>query len=263
MEIKIEDIPEGLIPEKSILAGFRGSIAHNTYVPQDNPDSIDDIDLMSVYMAPVEYYIGLGHGGSYRKGKQTINGKFDCVKYELKHFINLALKSNPTILSLLWIEDKHYLKVSDEVRVLLDNKELFSSKKAYMTFTGYAASQLRRMKRFNYEGGYMGAKRKALVDKYGYDCKNASHLIRLLSMGIEFLSTGRLNVFRTTDAEALIDIKTGKWDIEKVKSYAEELRLLTKEAHEKSPLPEEPNQDKIEEILMEIIGKYVYKEYYE
>lgn len=262
MEIKMEDLPTDLIPENPVLIGFRGSISHNTYIPQNDPNSIDDIDLAVVYMAPVEYYVGLGLGRSYRKGKQTINGKFDCVKYELKHFINLALKSNPSILSLLWVEDKHYLKVSDEMKILLDNKELFSSKKAYMTFTGYAGSQLRRMKRDNYEGGYMGAKRKALVDKYGYDCKNASHLIRLLSMGIEFLSTGRLKVFRTADAETLMDIKSGKWDIEKVKSYAEELRLLTKVAHEKSPLPEEPSTDKIEEILMEIIGKYVYKEYY-
>ncbi len=261
METKIEDLPKGLIPEKSILAGFRGSIAHNTYMPPDNPNGIDDIDLMAVYMAPVEYYIGLGHGRRYRKGSHVITGKFDCARYELKHFINLALKSNPSILSLLWIEDKHYLKVSDDMRVLLDNKELFSSKQAYTTFTGYAASQLKRMEKFNYNG-YMGAKRKALVDKYGYDCKNASHLIRLLSMGIEFLNTGRLKVFRTTDAEDLMDIKTGKWTVEKVKSYAEELRAQTKEAYEKSPLPDNPDQEKIEELLMEIIGNYVYKEYY-
>ena len=110
MEIKMEDLPDGLIPKKSVLVGFRGSISHNTYIPQSNPNSIDDIDLAVVYMAPVEYYVGLGRGKSYRKGKQTINGKFDCVKYELKHFINLALNSNPSILSLLWVEDKHYLK---------------------------------------------------------------------------------------------------------------------------------------------------------
>jgi len=262
MEMKIKDLPDGLIPKSSVLVGFRGSIAHNTYMPPDSPNGIDDIDLIAVYMAPVEYYIGLGYGRRYRKGSHVIDGKFDCARYELKHFVNLALKSNPSILTLLWIEDKHYLKISDGMKTLLDNKESFSSKQAYTTFTGYAASQLKRMEKFSYKG-YMGVKRKALVDKYGYDCKNASHLIRLLSMGIEFLDTGRLKVFRTTDAEVLMDIKTGKWTVEEIKSYAEELGILAREAYEKSPLPENPDQEKIEELLMEILGNYVYKGYYD
>ena len=250
MEIKIEDLPEGLIPEESILAGFRGSIAHNTYIPSDNPKGIDDIDLMAVYMAPVEYYIGLGHGRRYRKGSHVLNGKFDCARYELKHFINLALKSNPSILSLLWIEDKHYLKISDGMKTLLDNKELFSSKQAYTTFTGYAASQLKKMERFNYKG-YMGAKRKALVNKYGYDCKNASHLIRLLKMGAEFLDSGKLKVYRTGDARMLTQIKTGMWTLEDVKQRANEELDNVKSAFANSKLPAEPDRKAVEELLME------------
>ena len=49
----------------------------------------------------------------------------------------------------------------------------------------------------------MGEKRKAIVRKYQYDVKNAAHLIRLLRMGIEFLETGELRVFRAMDAEEL------------------------------------------------------------
>ena len=46
-----------LLPDGLILLGFRGSIAHNMYVPQHDPDSIDDKDLMGVYVAPVEHYM--------------------------------------------------------------------------------------------------------------------------------------------------------------------------------------------------------------
>ena len=42
-----------------------------------------------------------------------------------------------------------------------------------------------------------------MVWKYQYDVKNAAHLIRLLRMGTEFLETGRLQVYRTTDADEL------------------------------------------------------------
>jgi len=63
----------------------------------------------------------------------------------------------------------------------------------------------------------MGTKRKMLVEKYGYDCKNAAHLIRLLRMGVEFLKDGRLYVMRE-DAKQLIEIKRGEWTLEQVKA---------------------------------------------
>jgi DNA relaxase NicK len=47
-----------------------------------------------------------------------------------------------------------------------------------------------------YSGGYMGKKRRELVVRVGYDAKNAAHLIRLLRMGIEFLTEGTLYVER-------------------------------------------------------------------
>lgn len=32
------------------LEGFRGSQAHGTYIPSDDPNSIDDIDYMGIYV---------------------------------------------------------------------------------------------------------------------------------------------------------------------------------------------------------------------
>jgi len=42
----------------------------------------------------------------------------------------------------------------------------------------------------------MGKKRRELVMRVGYDSKNAAHLIRLLRMGIEFLTEGTMYVER-------------------------------------------------------------------
>jgi hypothetical protein len=36
------------------------------YVPKSDPDSIDDKDVMGVYIAPIEHYLGLA-GGRVRK----------------------------------------------------------------------------------------------------------------------------------------------------------------------------------------------------
>jgi hypothetical protein len=66
----------------------------------------------------------------------------------------------------------------------------------------------------------MGQKRRELVRRVGYDAKNAAHLIRLLRMGIEFLTEGTLHVKRA-DAAELLEIKRGAWPLEEVKSEAE------------------------------------------
>jgi len=230
-----------------ILAGYRGSIAHGTYVPSTDPNSIDDKDLMGVYTGRKEHYIGFGGREVYER---KLN-EWDVVLYELRKFIGLLLKSNPNVLMMLWLPEKYYLYKNFYGQMLIDNRKIFVSKYAYHSFSGYAHGQLHRMTNFKYEG-YMGEKRKTLVDKYGYDCKNGSHLIRLLRMGIEFLTEGELFVERE-DATQLISIKKGEWSLEQVKREAEKLFLLAQEAYVRSKLPDKPDYKKAEELLMSMV----------
>jgi hypothetical protein len=97
----------------------------------------------------------------------------------------------------------------------------------------------------------MGAKRKAIVEKNGYDTKNASHLIRLLRTGIEFLDTGRVNVFRQ-DAEELMAIKRGEWTLEEVKRESNRLFGEASLARARSNLPEKPDYKTAERILIDL-----------
>ena len=133
------------------------------------------------------------------------------------------------------------------------------SKLAYQSFTGYAYAQLKRMEHLATQG-YMGEKRKQLVEKYGYDCKNAAHCIRLLKMGMEFLTTGELNVFRD-DAPYLLEIKRGKWTLDQVKKEAKRLFNLADEAYIRSKLPNKPDVPAIEKIVMDIILEYIHQEH--
>jgi len=101
----------------------------------------------------------------------------------------------------------------------------------------------------------MGQKRRELVRRVGYDAKNAAHLIRLLRMGIEFLTEGTLYVERA-DAPELLDIKRGAWPLDKVKAEAERLFALSQEAYVRSSLPPEPDQDAAERLCIEMISEW-------
>jgi predicted nucleotidyltransferase len=257
-----KEIPKEVLVDNLILLGYRGSIAHNMYIPNTDPNSIDDIDIIGVFIAPENFYIGLGqHRSSQTKEiSKEINGvMWDCVYYELRKFIKLLLKGNPNVLSLLWIKPEHYLLINEFGKMLLENRESFLGKKAlYTSFTGYANGQLKRMTHFKTKG-YMGEKRKRLVDKYGYDTKNAAHLIRLLTMGIEILNTNTPKIFRDKDANMLLDIKTGKWSLKEVKDLAKKLFKDAKEAYTKSTLPNEPDYFRAEEVTMSILNDYLIR----
>lgn len=252
------ELKKELFPENAIIVAYRGSIAHNMYISNTDPNSIDDIDLMGVYLAPKEYYIGLGMERRHDKGQDKFVGQYDTVNYELRKFVSLLLKSNPNVLGMLWLRDNHYLYMSDVGRKLIENREAFVSKLAYKAFTGYAFGQLKKMTHYTTEG-YMGEKRKALVEKYGYDCKNAAHCIRLLRMGMEYLTTGELNVHRE-DATQLLDIKKGAWTLEQVKSEADRLFKHADEAYVRSSLPNKPDYEKVEKLVMEILYNYIIGE---
>ena len=91
-----------------------------------------------------------------------------------------------------------------------------------------------------------------MVRKYQYDVKNAAHLIRLLRMGAEFIATGTLQVYRTTDADELKIIKRGGWTLDQVKAEAERLFELVEEARGRSTLPVGPDVEAANALLMEL-----------
>lgn len=294
----------------TFLLGYRGSLAHNMYVPGTDPNSIDDVDLMGFSFGDPKHYLGLTEWGS-RGTKEFWHYEYDCVFYEAKKAISLLLQGNPNIMSMLWLRNSDYLYRSPEGYSLLNNKQMFVGKHVYHSFAGYASAQLLKMEtrepaqireylgvtyemkrrgihptdqslpddvadatdcsswgdevlrarwsHYSKKGenmGYMGDKRKKLVLKLGYDSKNSAHCIRLLRMAKEFLSTGEMIVHRLNDAQELLDIKRGTWELKHLKEYAEQLFAEAKEAYLKSPLPPEPDRAKAESWLIESIPSY-------
>jgi predicted nucleotidyltransferase len=263
MNLKGLSYPEKkeLVPSSTILLGFRGSIAHGMYLDPSRTCGVDDKDILGVYVAPLSCYIGLSKYDYSKEDELNPRGAYevkikdwDAVHYEVIKFVKLLLQGNPNVLMMLWLNERHYIYINKISWALVLFRDIFKTKKVYHSFTGYAYDQLHKMEHANYEG-YMGEKRKQLVEKFGYDTKNAAHLIRLLRMGIEFLSEGILHVERE-DAPQLLEIKNGEWKLEKVKSEAEKLFSLAQEAYVRSTLPPEPDYKKADKLVMNMVSSY-------
>jgi predicted nucleotidyltransferase len=244
------------IPKYLILHTYRGSVAHGMYLRELS----DDKDTMGIIVPPEKYILGLrDYLGNKNTKEMTFKQnklKWDCVFYEVHKALNMLSKGNPNIISMLWVEPNYLIKVTPAGQLLLSHRSIFMSKKLYKPYVGYAYSQLKKMK--VKQTGHRGAKRAELYEKHGYDPINASHLIRLLRMGIEMLSTGELTVERP-DAPQLIEIKQGAWSLDQVEKEAERLFAKVEEALMISTLPNNVDRSLIDDLAVDIV-KTAWKE---
>src|SRR5678815_5144316 len=193
-----------LLPEGLISLCWRGSVAHGMYVPKSDPDSIDDKDVMGVYIAPIEHYLGFGRNDVNEKWE----GEWDCVFYELRKFIGMLLNCNPNVLSLLWLKDNGIIYESPLGRLLRENRDLFVTKKAYHSFSGYAHDQFKKMISFNQEA-------QALMQQLEE---------KLTSFGIDPDSSDAGNALRGLDGKPFVGATTEMMEV--VKRFRDERRRL-------------------------------------
>lgn len=101
-------------------------------------------------------------------------------------------------------------------------------------------------------------KRLEVEKKCGYDGKDAGHLIRLLSMALEMI-TGKGVIVKRPDREKLLEIRNGLWTKEQL---MEETNRLIKDIEEKiktTTLPNKPEEEKIENLIIDIAYKFHQK----
>ena len=99
--------------------------------------------------------------------------------------------------------------------------------------------------------GQRNPDRAALEERHGYDTKHAMHLVRLLKMGAEVLSEGTL-VVRRPDADWLLGIRDGALDYASLVRLAEEMTSTLREQWEASTLPEDPDREAADALLVKL-----------
>jgi predicted nucleotidyltransferase len=101
------------------------------------------------------------------------------------------------------------------------------------------------------------AKRSALEEKYGYDTKHAYHLVRLIRMCREVLTTGKVIVKRP-DREELLAIRNGAWTYEQLIEFAEREDIALNELYSSTNvLPKVPDSNKIDQLCIELIEEAI------
>ena len=96
--------------------------------------------------------------------------------------------------------------------------------------------------------------------------KHAMHLIRLFMMALDILEKGEINTYRAKEHNLLMDIRFGKYQKEDgtfQDSFYEMLADFEKRLHyaaENTDLPEEPDMNKVQELVITINERVVRNE---
>lgn len=112
-----------------------GSHAYGTALPTS------DHDLRGIAVPPREYFLGYLH----RFEQAETKGDPDVVVFDIRKFMHLASDCNPNVLEILFVDPGSLIYLHKSAELLLENRQLFLSKKARHTFSGYAMSQLKRI----------------------------------------------------------------------------------------------------------------------
>ena len=335
----------------NIVQHYAGSLAYGTNLPTS------DVDIRGIFCAKPENI----RTPFFPVREVTMQDQEDGKLYELSNFMHLYTQGNPNILETLWVDESDIISKNDVYDYLVSHRENLLSSKVAFTFSGYAISQLKRIKGHNkwinnpqpdekpkhkdylkmvsnftedkimprdfYINNYVynhslvyygsdiyglvvgkggndiltdkgdlnvsikqkqqdsvdrsppsfifkylqdeyrqakerhtnywtwkknrNANRSELEEKFGYDCKHAMHLVRLLRMGEEIL-TGQGVVVKRPDAQELLGIRNGDWAYEDLLSYAEEKDVLIRgELYKNSNLPSKPNIKLASKVIMD------------
>lgn len=199
-----------------ILLGLGGSYAYGT-----NTDD-SDIDIRGCALNKKEDLL------SNNNFDQVIDNPTDTTIYSFNKLISLLSNCNPNTIEILGLKPEHYLYVSKIGKELLDNKDLFLSKKAVNAFGGYANSQLRRLdnkaaRDLNQEGREKHILNSIENAKYSFPEKyfyNQNDSIRL------YIDNA---ISEDMDSEIFMDINLSHYPLRDYKSMWSEMNSIVKD----------------------------------
>lgn len=210
------------------LITLSGSYSYGTA----RPDS--DLDLRGIYVADNQELLGIFPP---KEHLEKHIGEDDVIVYELGRFFELALRSNPNIIEMLFSKAIDKGDIGQQIK---DSANYFITNDIRKTYTGYVVSQIKKTRNF------------ASVEKYGEGDKHVTkslfHAYRLLENCEDLLTTGQMDP-RISNPEDLKDKVFGNKSsviIDDLEKKLERIDLIP------TDLPSSPDLKAVNNLLLSL-----------
>ena len=252
--------PPGFLINNVHYEVMMGSVAYG--VSTDN----SDIDVYGFAIPPKDMIFPHLKGEIFGFGKQInrfeqyqqhhiidkdSRKNYDLTIYSIIKFFQLCMENNPNMIDSLFVPQRcvvHITKIGNMVR---EQRKIFLHKGAWFKFKGYSYSQMHKM---NIKNPEPGSKRYEDIKKYGFDCKFAYHVVRLLNEIEQILIEHDLDLER--NREQLKEIRRGEWTQKQIEDYFQKKESELELLYTKSDLQHSPNEKFIKNLLIECLEEY-------
>lgn len=238
-----------------IFEGMTGSVAYGV------SGDTSDMDIVGICIPPKETIFPHLSGHIPGFGTQPISfdvfqqhhikldaKEYDISIYSIVKFFQLAMENNPNMVDVLFTPRRCVLHSTPIYEHLRDNRRLFLHKGGWHKFRGYAYSQLSKIKN---KTNSSNPKRSETIAKYGYDCKFAYHVVRLVLEIEQILAEHDLDIER--NSAILKTIRNGEWTLDQLTDWFQHKEKSLETLYVNSELRYSPNETKIRQLLMECL----------
>lgn len=188
-----------------------------------------DTDRRGVFLPPAEL-----HWSLFGVPEQIDDEPAQETYWELQKFVVMALKANPNVLECLWSPQVEHCTALG--RELLAMRACFLSQLVFQTYSGYVASQFRKI--------------EADVRQHGAPkWKHVMHLLRLLAAGVHVLTTGEVPVAVGPLRERLLAVRDGALPWPEVEAWRQQLHQQFTAAAATTSLPVRPDYERADAFL--------------
>ncbi len=166
--------------------------------------------------------------------------EYDVAIYSIVKLFRLAADNNPNVLDILWVPNNciiHCDAIGHHVR---KNRKHFLHKGAYHRFRGYSHAQFKKLN---------NSHRTELIETYGYDVKNAFHIVRLALYCEQILIHGDMDF--SVHAAFLKEVRNGCFKtVEELREWYHAKEKDLDALYLSSSLPYTADKDFLRQILL-------------
>lgn len=203
-----------------------------------------DLDIRGISMGTRDSILGMESFDIF-EDKNT-----DTVIYSMKRFMELAMKGAPNVLEILFSNPKNILCCDEKIgKMLLDNRDMFLSKRVYYSFKGYAKNALK------------DAEKRLETNPEKAD-KYAMHYIRLCLEVITLLNGNDLTDVLKNNRDMLMWIRNGSMRhgdrfTEEFYEIIKDFENLLEKAYQNSLLPDTVDVKKVSGLLVNMNKEFL------
>lgn len=232
------------ILEKALFIVLGGSYSYGTNVKGS------DIDLRGCVYNTAEEMLGIRP-----KFESWEDDYTDTVIYGLEKYLSLLMACNPNVIENLGCRKEDYLYMTKAGQMLVDNRDMFLSKRAIATFGGYSNAQFNRMMNAILKDQTEADKEAALAKSLDSLIKsfNVKYKTEEISLSVFMMPSDLENL----EQEIALKGHFGKLPLRTVRGILSEIENLLKIYNKMNHRNNKKTKEKLAKHMMHLVRLYM------